>query len=82
MRRARCSGVCGGGGEGGAPGGHLGTAVVAVHAVLLAVLLRVRVPARVVLMRGVQVRVGALLWLFEHVAVQGLVVGELVTVLS
>jgi len=55
---------------------------VAVHAVLLAVLLRVRVPARVVLMRGVQVRVGALLWLFEHVAVQGLVVGELVTVLS
>jgi len=53
-----------------------------VHAVLLAVLLRVQVPAGVVLLRVVQVHVGVLLWLFEHAAVQGLVVGELGTVLS
>jgi len=50
--------------------------------VLLAVLLRVQVPARVVLLRAVRLRVGALLWLFEHVAVKGLVVGELLIVLS
>jgi len=55
---------------------------VAVHVVLLVVLLRVQVPSGGVLLLVVQVRVGALLWLFEHVAVQGLVVGELVTVLS
>ena len=55
---------------------------MAVHAVLLAVVLRVPMLAVVVLLRAVQVRFGALLWLFEHVAVQGLVVGELVTVLS
>ena len=55
---------------------------MAVLAVLLAVLLRVQVLAFVVLLRAVHVRVGALLWLLEHVAVQGLVVGELVTVLS
>jgi len=50
--------------------------------VLLAVLLRAPVPAGVVLLRVVQVRVGALLWLFEHVNVQGLVFEELVTALS
>ena len=55
---------------------------MAVHALLLAVLLRVQVLAVVVLLRAVKVRVGALLWLLEHVAVQVLVVGELVTVLS
>jgi len=81
-RRARCSGARGGGGGRGPPGGHLGTAAEAVHAVLLAVLLRGKVWAGLVLLLVVQVRVGVLLWLFEHVVVQSLVVGELEPVLS
>ena len=43
------------------------------HVVLLAVLLRGQVWAGVLLLRVVQVRVGVLLWLFEHVAVQSFV---------
>jgi len=50
--------------------------------VLLAVLLRGKVWAGLLLLLVVQVRVGVLLWLFEHVVVQSLVVGELVPVLS
>jgi len=49
---------------------------------LLAVLLRVQVRAGVLLWRVVQVRVGELLCLFEHFAEQGLVIEELVPVLS
>ena len=58
-RRTRCTGST-----------SCPTAVGAVHVVLLAVLLRGQVWAGVLLFRVVQVRVGVLLWLFEHAAVQ------------